>query len=92
VIERQLDLFVHDQAAALAEADERLRLYNAADRTDAEELYGDYVDELDGLSELLGEMRDTYAARLSDDDAQHYEREFDRAAQRRLSRFPLDLA
>jgi hypothetical protein len=91
VIERQLDLFVQDHADALSEADERLRLYNLAGRADAEELYGDYVDELDALADALREMRAVYAARLSEDDALRYEREFTRAATRRLSRFALDL-
>jgi hypothetical protein len=82
---------VADHAADIEDADECLRLYNEAPRGEAEELYGDYVDELDGLVDLLAEMRAIYAARLSEDDALRYEREFNRAARRRLSRFALDL-
>ena len=44
VIQRQLDLFVTDHADVLADVAERLRLWNAASREEAEELYGDYVD------------------------------------------------
>jgi hypothetical protein len=91
VVTRQLDLFVRDHAGDIEAADERLRLYEAADRDEAEELYGDYVDEVDGLVDLLVEMRTTYGATLSEDDALRYGDEFARAARRRLARFDLDL-
>jgi hypothetical protein len=91
VIVRQLDLFLEEHRDVIEECDERLAAYNAAERDEAEELYGDYVDELDALADALREMRAVYAARLSKDDALRYEREFTRAATRRLSRFALDL-
>ena len=44
------------------EADARLEAYNRADRDEAEELYGDYVDAVETGTEILADMRDHYAA------------------------------
>ena len=73
-------------------AQAKLDLYNAADRDEAEELYGDYVDALETGTELLADLRDHFARTLDDDDAaERYEREFNRAVAKRLPRFALDL-
>ena len=37
------------------------QLYNRADRAEAEELYGDYVDAVETGTEILADMRDHYA-------------------------------
>jgi hypothetical protein len=91
VIRRQLDAFERDHADVIAEAQERLDAYNAADREDAEELYGDYLDALETGTEILADMRDHYAASLAEQVAERYLRDFDRAVAKRLPSFRLEL-
>ena len=83
---RQLDLFAEDEAELLAEADAAERAYDAAERDEAEEAYGDYQLVLDAAGERLAELRDTYAATLDEDAAGAYAAEFDRAAEKRYPR------
>ena len=47
----------------IEEARERLEAYNRADRDEAEELYGDYVDAVETGTEILADIRDAYAPR-----------------------------
>jgi erythromycin esterase-like protein len=82
IVDTQLDVFVRDHRDLLDEVDERLAAYNRADRSEAEELYGDYVDAVDAAADALAEMRDHYARTVDDPDG--YERAFNRAAARRL--------
>jgi hypothetical protein len=89
VIRRQLDLFAHERAGDIQETQDRLDAYNAADRDDAEELYGDYVDAVDLVKDLLEEVRDTYAQRLDEETREVYEREFERMLAKRWPRFAL---
>ena len=92
LISRQLDLFVREHADAIEEARERLDLYPRADRDEAEELYGDYVDAVETGTELLADIRDHFARTLGDDDtAAQYEREFNAAVSKRLSPFALEI-
>jgi isocitrate dehydrogenase kinase/phosphatase len=91
LISRQLDLFEREHADVIREAQERLALYNAAERDEAEELYGDYVDALETGTEALADLRDHFARTLDDDAAERYEREFNRAVAKRLAPFALDL-
>jgi isocitrate dehydrogenase kinase/phosphatase len=91
VIGRQLDLFECEHAGVVREAQERLDLYNAAPRDEAEELYGDYVDALETGTEILADLRDHYARTLDEPDAERYEREFNAAVEKRLRPFALDL-
>jgi uncharacterized Ntn-hydrolase superfamily protein len=91
VIQRQLDLFVTDHADVLADVAERFRLWNAAGREEAEELYGDYVDAFETGTELLADVRDHFASTLAEPDADAYRREFDRAVAKRLPTFALEL-
>jgi hypothetical protein len=91
VIDRQLDLFAADREELLEECDAALARYNTADRDDAEELYGDYLDLVETGTELLVAMRDTFARTLGADDAERYEAEFNRAVERRLPAFALEL-
>ncbi len=86
LVRRQLDLFAEGQQELLAEADEAERTYDAADRDEAEELYGDYQLVLEAIVDALEELRDTYAASLDDDARDGYERSFDRAAAKRYPR------
>ena len=85
VVETQLDLFVREEREAIAEAEERLAAYNRAGRSEAEELYGDYVDAADTVSERLTDMRDHYARTLDDPDG--YVAAFNRAVARRLPEY-----
>jgi hypothetical protein len=89
LIARQLDLFEREHAHELERAAELLTAYDAADRDEAEERYGDYADAVDEVVDLLEEMRDAYAAALGEAEAERYEDEFARAARRRFPRFPL---
>ena len=82
LVRSQLDVFVQDHRVLLDEAAQRLTAYNRAERSDAEELYGDYVDSTDAVADALAEMRDHYARTLDDPDA--YVEAFNRAARRRL--------
>jgi len=89
LIERQLDLFERENRGDIQETQRRLDLYNAADRDEAEELYGDYVDHVEAVKELLEELRDTYARTLDEGVRDVYERQFDRMLAKRWPRFEL---
>lgn len=89
VIDAQLDLFIREHKGLLNDAADKLDAYNNADRSDAEELYGDYLDVVETGTELLADMRDHYAASL--DDPSQYLREFKTAVSRRLYPFALEI-
>jgi len=89
VIDAQLELFVRDHRDVIEEARRRLELYNSSDRTDAEELYGDYVDTVEAGTEILADMRDHYAATV--DDADGYAAAFNRAVAKRVPEFSLEI-
>ena len=90
VIDAQLDLFVHEHRDVLEEARSGSRLYNAASRDEAEELYGDYVDAVETGTEILADMRDHLRARRSTRRTT-YLREFNRAVAKRLAEFALEI-
>jgi hypothetical protein len=89
LIETQLDLFVRENADVLVDVRERLEAYNRADRSEAEELYGDYLDAVETGTEILADMRDHYAQSL--DDGDDYIRDFNRAVARRLPEYALEI-
>jgi hypothetical protein len=89
VIARQLDLFVSDNPDVIEEARDRLEAYNSAERDEAEELYGDYVDAVETGTELLADIRDYYAATL--DDPARYLKEFNRAVERRWPELAVEI-
>jgi len=91
VIARQLDLFVRDHDDVVRDAAAKLERYNAAERDEAEELYGDYLDAVETGVELLADLRDTYARTLDEAAADEYELAFNRAVAKRLPRFALEL-
>ena len=67
VIDAQLDLFLREHARR--DRGRRRRgssAYNAAERDEAEELYGDYVDAVETGTEILADLRDHYAQTLDD--------------------------
>ncbi len=89
LIDSQLDVFVRDHADVLDDVRSRLEAYNRADRSEAEELYGDYVDAVETGTEILADMRDHYARSLEDPDA--YVADFNRAVARRLPEYALEI-
>ena len=91
LIERQLELFAREYPDVVEEAQARLDAYNRAPREEAEELYGDYVDAVETGTELLADIRDTYARTLEDDAAEEYQAEFNRAVEKRLPPFGLEI-
>jgi hypothetical protein len=91
VIARQLDLFVEDDAALLAECREKFRAYQNADREDREEAYGDWVDVVETATEALADMRDRFARTLDEDAAETYEDSFNRSVRKRWSELGLEI-
>ncbi len=91
LISRQLDLFEEEQAELIRECVEAERAYDRADRDEAEERYGDYVDLVETGTELLADLRDNFAASLDEETAEDYEAEFNRAVLKRLPRFALEI-
>jgi hypothetical protein len=84
LVRRQLDLFAEDESELLAEADAAERAYDAAEREEAEEAYGDYQLVLEAIADRLEELRDTYAATLEGRAAQAYAAAFGRAVRKRF--------
>jgi hypothetical protein len=92
VIARQLDVFAIDEREGLlAEVDEMKRKYDAADREDAEEAYGDYVDVVEAATEALADMRDRFKRALDEDADEEYEEAFNRAVKKRWPPFGLEI-
>ena len=87
VIARQLDLFERDHAGLLRDCAAAEEAYDRADRDEAEERYGDYLDLVDTGAELLAELRDGFAQTLAEDVAAEYELAFNRAVAKALPRF-----
>lgn len=91
LISRQLDLFEQQDAEFLRRVDDAERAYDAADREDAEEVYGRYQELVEHGTEALAEMRDTYAGTLAVEDADEYLAEFNQAVIDRMPRFGLEI-
>ena len=89
LIESQLDLFEREHRVVIEEVATRLEAYNRADRAEAEELYGDYVDAVETGTEILADMRDHYATTVDDPD--EYIRTFNRAVAKRLPEYALEI-
>ena len=82
LVARQLDLFETDDRPLLADVDQA-KAYDGAEREDAEQAYGDYVDAVDAVKDALAEARDRFAATLDGETAEEYEATFERAARKR---------
>jgi hypothetical protein len=91
LVRRQLDLFERENAGLIRDCDTAEAAYNRAERDDAEERYGDYLDLVETGTEILAELRDAYAATLDEETAATYEEAFHRAVGRRFPRFSLEL-
>jgi hypothetical protein len=91
LIARQLDLFEQQDAEFLRRVEDAERAYDAADREDAEEVYGRFQELVEHGTEALAEIRDGYAATLDPDDAEEYVAEFNQTVIERLPRFGLEI-
>jgi hypothetical protein len=80
VIERQLEQFAREDGDYLDDVQRALDRYNAADRDEAEELYGDYQLAIEAATDQLALSRDAFANTLEDPD--QYIAEFNRAVVR----------
>jgi hypothetical protein len=90
LVDRQLDLFAEEHGGLLGDTEAALQAYDRADRDEAEERYGDFVDLADTGRDLLVEIRETYASTLDDDLADEYREVFDRRVRKRFPRFGVD--
>ena len=91
VVSRQLDLFEREHAGLIRDCDLAERAYDRAQRDEAEERYGDYVDLVETGTDLLAALRDNYASSLDEEPAAEYEAVFNRAVLKRLPRFALEI-
>jgi hypothetical protein len=91
VVSRQLDLFEREHAGLIRDCDLAERAYDRAQRDEAEERYGDYVDLVETGTDLLAALRDNYASSLDEEAAAEYEAVFNRAVLKRLPRFALEI-
>jgi hypothetical protein len=92
LISRQLDVFAEDEADGLfAEVREKKELYDRADRSEAEEMYGDYVDVVEAATEALAEMRYRFRSTLDEATGEAYEEAFNRAVKKRWPHFGLEI-
>lgn len=91
LIRRQLDLFEREQGALIVECEQAERAYDAADRDDAEERYSKYLDLVETGTELLADLRDTFAKTMDEEAAEAYEEEFNSTVAGRLPRFALEI-
>jgi hypothetical protein len=91
LISRQLDLFEREHRGLIEDCIAAERAYDRADRDEAEERYGDYVDLVETGTELLADLRDNFAATLDEDAAAEYTHAFNRAVLKRFRRFALEI-
>jgi hypothetical protein len=91
LVERQLELFERESATLIRDAGAALEAYNDAERDEAEERYGDYLDLVETGQDELEEIRESYAATLDEDTAEEYRAVFNDRARRRLGAFGLEL-
>ena len=91
VIERQLDLFERENRGLIDDCVAAEQSYTHADRDEAEERYGDYVDLVETGTEVLADLRDNFASTLAESTADEYTAEFNRAVLKRFRRFALEI-
>ena len=91
LIQRQLELFEHEQAALISDCEHAERAYDAADREEAEERYSEYLDLVETGTDVLADLRDNFAMTMDEEAAEEYEQAFNRAVASRLPRFALEI-
>jgi hypothetical protein len=82
-VDRQLDLFEHENADLLARIAAARDAYSGA-AEDPEERYSELLDLVEIATDELEEMRDAFAATLDDEAAKDYEQAYDRAWRKRF--------
>ena len=82
-VDRQLDLFEHENADLLARIADARDAYSGA-AEDPEERYSEFLDLVEIATDELEELRDAFAATLDDEAADEYEQAFDRALGKRF--------
>ena len=88
LVARQLTLFEVDESELLQEAVDAESAWVRSGREDAEEAYGDYQLVVDAIADRLLDLREAYAATLSDETvADAYRRAFAAGASRRFRRY-----
>ena len=91
LIDRQLDLFEREQRGLIDDCIAAESSYNHAERDEAEERYGDYIDLVETGTEVLADLRDNFAATLDDDAAEEYVAAFNQGVLKRFRRFALEI-
>ncbi len=91
VIDRQLALFERENRGLIDDCIAAERSYSRAERNEAEERYGDYVDLVETGTEVLADLRDNFASTLDDETADEYTAAFNRAVLKRFRRFALEI-
>ena len=91
LIDRQLDLFAREHGGLIDDCIAAEQSYARADRDEAEERYGDYVDLVETGTELLADLRDNFATTLDEDVAEDYTHAFNRTVLKRFRRFALEI-
>lgn len=84
MIARQLAMFADDHHDLMLRVEQARVSYTHAGASEAEERYGDYMDLVEEAEDELLELRDRYAETMAARDRRAYEREFWRAAEKRL--------
>jgi hypothetical protein len=91
LIDRQLDLFEQDNAELFDRIEDAEADYRASSREEAEERFGELQELLAEGTELLIELRDSYAETLDDETVEEYAAAFDFSVLRRFPQFALEL-
>jgi hypothetical protein len=91
LIARQLDLFEREHRGLIDDCIAAERSYTRAERDEAEERYGDYIDLVETGTEALADLRDNFATTLDDDAADEYVAAFNQAVLKRFRRFALEI-
>lgn len=91
LVERQLTLFSQEHSGLIEDCEAALRAYNRAQRDEAEERYGDYLDLVGAGTDELLRLRDGFAQTLDEEAADDYRELFNGAVRRHLPRFGLEL-
>lgn len=91
LVERQLGLFLDENAGLVRAAEEALAAYNRAPADEAEERYEKFLDLAETGRDALAEIRDTYRRTLDPEETEAYEAEFNRLVCKRLPRFALEI-
>lgn len=91
LIQRQLRLFISEEADLIADCDTAERSYDKAGRGEAEERYAAYLELVETGTEILAGLRDNFSSTLDEETAEDYEAEFNQAVLEQLPRFAVEI-